>query len=261
MPNPIRRRRMGSGSPFIPPQFSSLQLWLSADFGTYTDTGLTTPAVADATAIGGWADRGPLGHNATQGTGARQPVLKINIQNGKPSVLFTAASSQWMAVDAVSAAFTGSNLPITVVAVLKPVSTANQVYFALANNAVAAPNWFFDVGSGPVWAVAKHDDTTHTTTVSGGVPDTNPHITSCIGPGTTMTINVDGTVVANALTQNMSPTTFNDATVGALSSNGSQSIFLNSHLFEIFVWSTALSTGDQQAVRAAMAKKYGISST
>ncbi len=259
--NAIRRRRVSSASLFTPPQLANLRLWLAADSGVFSDTALTTPQSTDGGGVGGWKDKGPFANNATQGTGARQPLLKTSGLNGHPTVLFATASSQWMSADAIATSVTGSNLPCTVIAVCKPVSTATQVFFAFADGILPSQNWFFYISGTPVWACSKHDDTTHSTVVSGGTPDTNAHIVSWVGPGTTLTINVDGAVVLNAGGQTQAPTTLNTATIGAINSNAVQSSFLNSHIAEIFVWSAALSAGEQAGVRAAMAKKYAISSS
>lgn len=254
---------MGGQTTFVPPQWGNLQLWVSADVGTFSDTALTTAVTTDGTAIGGWQDRGPLAHNATQATGARQPLFKQAGINNHPSVLFASASSQWLACDAVSTAFSGSNLPKTVIAVVKLVSTASQAIFCIANSGNANPIWWDGLNSaGPIWEDSKHDDTTHSTLITGGTPDTtNPHIATYVGSGTNMQIIVDGANIVGPSGQTISPTTMNNASIGTISSNGSQSTFTNAHVSELFVWSVALSAGEQQAVRAAMAKKYGIAST
>jgi hypothetical protein len=259
--NPIRRRRLGRATGFAPAQPAFLQLWVAADFGTYTDTALTSPVSTDGTAVGGWRDQSGKGNHATQATGARQPLLKTAVQNGKPSVLFAVANTQWLGVDSLAAAFTGSSLPITVMAVVKPVSVGSGQVFLGFGAAGTTPTYFFSINSGVVWGCGKTADAGGTTTVTGGTPNTSPHIVTWIGPGTTMEINVDGTQVAAPTAQNRAPTTLTTGAIGAVNSNGAASTFLNGNLFELFAWSVALTGAEQQFMRQAMATKYGIVST
>jgi len=261
VPNLIQRRRGLAARGFVPVQRSALQLWVSADSGVYADTALTSPVSTDGTGIGGWRDQSGRGNHATQATGARQPLWKAAVQNGKPALLFAVANTQWLGVDSLAAAFSGSSLPITVLMVLKQTSVASaqvQLGFGAAGT---TPTYFFDVGSGPVWAAGKTQDGGGSTTVSGGVPNTSPHIVTWIGPGTTMEINVDGTQIVAPTAQNRAPTTLTTATIGGLNSNGAVTIFLNGNLFEIFVWNVALTGTEQQLMRNAMATKYGITAT
>lgn len=72
------------------PAFSPIDLspivWFKADAGTFQDTGLTTPATADAAAVKGWQDQSGNSQNATEAT--NNPILKLNIQNSLPVVRF-----------------------------------------------------------------------------------------------------------------------------------------------------------------------------
>ncbi len=66
---------------------ANLLLWLSADSGTYQDTGLSVPAAADGDPVGGWADRSGHGKNATQAVAINRPTLQLNSLNGLPGIL------------------------------------------------------------------------------------------------------------------------------------------------------------------------------
>lgn len=61
-------------------------LWLKADGALFQDTAGTTPAVLDGASVARINDAGGLGNNFTQGTGIRQPILKLAIQNGQPVI-------------------------------------------------------------------------------------------------------------------------------------------------------------------------------
>ena len=75
---------------FTPASISGLQFWVdSADASTlYTDSALTTLAVADGDVIGGWKDKSGNSRNALQTDGTKKPVLKLAIQNGRNVVRF-----------------------------------------------------------------------------------------------------------------------------------------------------------------------------
>lgn len=77
-----------SGGVAALPSQTSLVRWYEADYGTYSDTGLTTPQTTDTGAVKGWADR--TGNaNATEGT--NNPKLQLSGINGKASILFDSA--------------------------------------------------------------------------------------------------------------------------------------------------------------------------
>jgi len=261
MPNPIRRRRLGRSGVFTVPERGSLQLWLRGDKGLYSDAALTTPATADGTAIGGWMDQSGLLHNATQATAGNRPVLKLAGINGMPAVLFTAASSQWLAANGAAAAFSGSNMPGTVMMAVMPVSTGTQIFFGFGNSGSAPPRWFFDLSAGNGWASVRESDGGSSVNILGGTNDTNGHVLTWVSPGTTMQINDNGVNAVGPSTQAVGTSTFNNATVGAINLNGSLSTFTNAYIAELFAWSTALSAVEQQTVRRYLEQKYRIAGT
>lgn len=75
----------GGGLSWSPLSISGLQFWVdAADSATlYTDSALTTLAVADGDVIGGWKDKSGNSRNALQTDGTKKPLLKLAIQNGR----------------------------------------------------------------------------------------------------------------------------------------------------------------------------------
>ena len=67
---------------------SNNQMWLSGDFGTFTDNG-TTPASTDGNRVQQWNDRSGNGRNATSNTLGNRPIFEDNAANGKPGLRFT----------------------------------------------------------------------------------------------------------------------------------------------------------------------------
>lgn len=54
-------------------------------------------SLSDNDAVASWADSSGNGYTMSQATAGNKPVYKTNIVNGYPAVLFTSASSQFMA--------------------------------------------------------------------------------------------------------------------------------------------------------------------
>ena len=75
----------GGGLSWSPLSIPGLQFWVdAADSATlFTDFALTTLAVADGDDVGGWKDKSGNSRNALQNDGAKKPMLKIAIQNGR----------------------------------------------------------------------------------------------------------------------------------------------------------------------------------
>ncbi len=76
------------GGAFIPSDIDGLILWLKADAGVFEDSAKTTPATDDGDVIGAWADQSGNGNDATQGTTANKPTLRLNVVNGLPVIRF-----------------------------------------------------------------------------------------------------------------------------------------------------------------------------
>jgi len=67
----------------IPQAIGSLAAWFKAD----------SLALSDGNAVSAWSDSSTSANNATQATGADQPVYKTNILNGKPAVRFNGSTN------------------------------------------------------------------------------------------------------------------------------------------------------------------------
>ena len=84
----------GGGVSWSPLSISGLQFWVDADDSAtlYTDSALTTLAVADGDVVGGWKDKSGNSRNALQADGTKKPLLKLAIQNGRNVVRFDATN-------------------------------------------------------------------------------------------------------------------------------------------------------------------------
>lgn len=76
------------GTAALSPSQTSLVRWYEGDYGTYSDTALTSAQTTDGGAVKGWTDRSGNA-NATEGT--NNPKLQTSGINGKASILFDSA--------------------------------------------------------------------------------------------------------------------------------------------------------------------------
>lgn len=263
MPNPLIRGRTNNLAAFRPPRGPALQLWLDAGFGVYQDAARTTPAVADTDPIGGWTDRSGKGNHASQATAGLRPTLKLAQINGRPTVLWTAASAQYLSADSAAAAFAGTNIPLTLIAVMRYVTNSGQFSFTLASTVSANQRGEFYQSSTPTHQITLRTDANVTPLTTGGTnPGTTFHLVTFLVDGTNATILQEGVVVAGPTSQGSGAYTYNNLTLGGLvSTTPVAGVYLNGHVAELLWWNVALTAGEQQYVRMAMAKKYGISST
>lgn len=259
MPGPIILRRSGV-LPSYPPQKAALQVWLDAAVGTYQDAAMTTAAVADADPIGGWADQSGKGNHATQATAGLRPVLKLAQLNGKPSVLWTAASAQYLSANGAAAAFAGTNIPVTIVAVMKYVTNTGQFSFCLASSGSTNQRGEFYQASTPQYQITLRSDANAQTVTTGGTnPGTNPHVVSYVFDGSNASILQDGTSVAGPTAVTSATYTYNNLTIGGLvSTTPVAGVYLNGHIEEYMMWNVALSTADHRSVRVALGQKYAL---
>jgi hypothetical protein len=86
-------------------------LWLSADYGVYSDAG-TTPATNGAN-VRQWNDRSGNGKNAIETNAANQPNFQTNQMNGFPVLRFSAANADRLLASGVT---TNSRATVWVVA-------------------------------------------------------------------------------------------------------------------------------------------------
>lgn len=75
----LRRALLSTPEVFNPLLLANLLLWFDAT---------RIPVVADGTAISSWTDLSANANHAIQGTGGKQPLYKVAIQNGLPVVRF-----------------------------------------------------------------------------------------------------------------------------------------------------------------------------
>jgi hypothetical protein len=247
---------------FSPPQSGNLKLWLKADTGVFSDTALTTPQLLNGGAVGGWQDQSGNGNHATQATNSQQPTLQYNAVGGRPTIQFAFAASQFLACNSAAAAWAGTNVPMTLIVVIKlaDLTSGNAAYFGLGAAALAL--WRFGVKSTTLqYQNIKRNDAGANNAQGGGVINTSPHAVTQINPGTTWSLNVDGTAVIGPVAQNSGATTFAACNIGAIDDNGTIANFWSGFISEVMAWNVGLSAADQTTVRTYLESKYRIPGT
>jgi hypothetical protein len=194
-----------------------MQIWFDAGVGTYQDAARTTSASADTDPVGGWTDLSGKGNHASQATAGLRPTLKLAQQNNRPSLLWTAASAQYLSADAAGAAFAGTNIPVTIIAAMRYVTNSGQFSFCLASTSSANPRGEFYQASTPQYQITLRNDAAVQTVTTGGTsPGTNPHVVSYLFDGTNASIFQDGASVAGPTAVTSATYTYNNLTIGGL---------------------------------------------
>ncbi len=224
---------LGGGSRFSPRTVAGLQLWLSADAGTYQDAARTTPAVANTDPVGAWADQSGQGHHLSQSTAGFRPLLELTQQNGKPSVRTDGVD------DYLRATFTLIQ-PTQMVMVVKR-GTLTILDGVTINSMTVfnsgGSNYTMYAGSnGPVVAL---DNTAF-------------HVLSFLFNGATSRAAVDNGTPA---TGDVGAGNGGGLTVGA---RGDLGVFGVNDYAEILVYNSALSSANLTALAQYLGAKYGI---
>jgi hypothetical protein len=226
-------RVFGSGSSFTPSSIAGLELWLAAD---------AIVGKVDADPIATWTDASGAGHDATQATGANQPLYKTGIVNGKPVLRFDAVNDSMgltLAADASRTIFiVGKQAANT--------SFVTMLDFGGGNSAKVynggASNWTYGTNQ----AVADVN--------LGAVTTVFTVITLRVNSAASLDAHINNGA-ANTFDPDDSITTATSVFVG--SRNGG-SEWWNGDIAEIISYSNALSNTDRDSVRTYLGAKYGL---
>ena len=116
---------------FSPLSITGLQFWVdAADASTlYTDSGLTTLAVADGDVVGGWKDKSGNNRHAIQTDGTKKPLLKTSVQNGRNAVRTDGVN------DLLDLAYDSNGLSgFTLICVVKKQGSPGTTYYGAITN-------------------------------------------------------------------------------------------------------------------------------
>ncbi len=217
----------------------------------------------DGTAIGSWIDD-VNGISASQGGVANEPRLYSNAINGHKVVRFASGSSQCLTIASTNSPLSAAG-SFTLVVVFRTSTPGN-----------ASPNFYLNTGllgaeqSGVVadWALCLNGSQLGTglgggangcgadfSLYGGNVTDGNPHIAMYVRSGSTITLYVDGVVVATQ--SSLCPEARGDypVQIGAMAPG---LYFFNGDIAEIQLYNPALDSGQIMSANESLAATYGI---
>ena len=250
---------------FAPSQIAGLQLWLDASDPSmlYQDSSLTTPAAADGDVVGGWKDKSGNARNATQGTTAAKPVLKLAQTNGRNVVRFDGADDFLTLASALSS-MTGA-LAVTVIAAIVPDLTGRVSTNGGAGivrrypGSDAAGSWYAGVRGDGALAINHHlvggGNGAGATRLTGQTVVTlTPTIATFSWDTSAMTLRKDGATGAQA-TAGTSTGWGSGDEVGRGFTTGA--FFYNRDICELLVYG-ALTSTERQSAERYLGTKWGI---
>lgn len=220
-----------------PKTISGLAVWLDAS---------DAATITIATGVSAWADKSGNSNNATQATGSAQPTVQTAAQNGKNTLRFTGASSQFLTLaSAINVAASG----FTALAVMRrggpSGSNTVQVLGSSTSPTAATLEWW---STGVIYCTGVGGASRGQ--FSSAQAATTYNVVSAVSPS-----NTDGKIYFNG--SDVSSTPNATATMTSLDRIGySDSNYCNGEIAEILVYNSALSNANRQALEAYLKAKW-----
>jgi hypothetical protein len=220
-------------------------------------------AGADGTSVSNWTDS-IGGKNATQSVATSQPKVYSNVLNGHKTVRFLSAASQYLTVAAADSPISGAG-SFTMVVVLKTVTPGNSSALFYQNTGLlgaeqpgVVSDWAFCLNGSQLGAGLGSGGSgcgTDYSKYGGNVTDGKPHIAMYLRAGDTITLYVDGTIVATQ--GSLCPDARGDYPfqIGAMTTT---SYFYTGDIAAIQLYNRALSPAEIANVNELLAATYGI---
>lgn len=222
----------------------------------FVDSGGLVPCV-DQDLVARWEPTaGSLATIATQVTSARKPTYRNAIFSGYDALEFV--TDDYLSLSLLPATLSGSDVPFSVVAVLRINSLTGQDFLSFSSSASS----LMVIGGGATsYFVARTDSANLAKNATGGTSQynvsTQGHVLAFVFDGTTANMWIDGTQVMNNLDLNVATLTLTTGTIGARVVAGVESRYAEMHLGRLLIYSGALSTTDRTNLQAALKTKYG----
>jgi len=189
--------------------------------------------VSDGSGVSSWSDRSGNGYNATQATGANQPLYKVNVQGGQPGLLFDGIN------DSLATTYGPTSGDVTAFSVWKATSPGTTLYRRIMDKDYVAGMWMGKDGPSAqsYGGGCRQSAPPYGTYVT--LDNTNTHLLSTVRSGTSWTVTSESQSTATAT---VSSTAFNTEVirVGLGNNNGDP---WNGHIFALFYFhNTALAS-------------------
>lgn len=217
----------------------------------------------NGSAVSNWVDT-IGGTAATQFTAGAQPKLYTNVLNGHKTVRFASAASQYLTVPAANSSLSGAgNFSIVVVFRTSTAGHSSPDFYENtgllgADVPGVVDDWSLVINGSELGAglgSAANGCSTDFSLYGGTVTDGNPHIGVYVRNADTITLYVDGVIVASQSGLCM------DARVDCLFEIGAMTgpqDFFNGDIAEIQLYNYALTSPELNSVDEVLASTYGI---
>jgi hypothetical protein len=253
----------GGGGGETPDNFYATNTLTGLVYAMEADYGSGAGGVND-TAISAMTNSGGSGTIvATQGTSAKQPKYKTNVQNGKPAIYFDAGDC--LVVPAID--LTGTDAVTVFVVSNHSVDGATHMLYEFADTSFDTGGFFtgFAVlrnSSNKLEAGSKGDTGYNMDTSTTSASSTFIIWTAVIDKGLSVfnetTIKYNNVTEGGGGSQNENTNAYGNHPSYIGSRNNAASLGLNGHIAAILVFNDALSAGDQTIVYNYLKAKYGL---
>jgi hypothetical protein len=218
---------------------------------------------SDGSPVSSWPDD-VAGKNATQTKAGNQPALYSNVLNGHKTVRFSGAGRQYLTVVAADSPITGTG-SFTLAVVFKT-STAGNVSTNFYQNTGllgaeqtgVVNDWTLCVNGSQLGAglgAGGNGCGPDLSLYGGNVTDGNPHVAMYVRSGDTITLYLDGVIVAAQSSLCAAERGNYDFQIGAMTTN---LYFFSGDIAEIQLLNRALSDFEITTANEILAETYGI---
>jgi alpha-tubulin suppressor-like RCC1 family protein len=220
-------------------------------------------AGADGSTISNWNDA-IGGKSAAQAIAGNRPRLYSNVLNGHKTVRFASGSSQYLTVTAAGSPISsaGSFTSVVVFKTSTPGNASSSFYLNTGLLGAEQPgvvaDWAFCINGSQLGAGLGGGTGGCGSDLSlygGTVTDGNPHIAMYVRAGETISLYVDGAVVATQTSLCTSARGNYPFQIGAMTTS---SYFFNGDIAEIQVYNRALNSWEIMSANEALAATYGV---
>jgi hypothetical protein len=218
----------GTSQSFDPSSISGLAFWVKADQITGLNNG---------DPVSTWSDQSGNAHNATQSNASYRPTYKTNMLNGMPGLQFN-----------------GSYMTTGAFTLNQPTS----VFLVGSNN---ADSYFTDGGAGVnTLAIVDYGSSNTVLGIVLNVAWVTQDVSNMMNPAVIGAI-FNGAASVNDFNGNIVTGNPGDANASGVTLGGQASgagALMNGYLYEVLVYSQALSVSDRQKIEGYLAWKWGL---
>lgn len=236
---------------FRPTRLSGCVLWLHAGAGVTEASG----------GVSQWDDQSGNSNNVVQSTEANRPNFTASSTQipGRPCLTFNGTSDRLIKDSSgVATMPSGSNVPVTVFAVVVPTSVSgNRTYVSWGRIASNNPGLRLENSNATPRVTRQNDSGTSGTVTASNISNNVPHIYSAVFFGTTADFLYDGATGTVGGACNVGTATLDTFGIGARKRNASDQ-FWSGDIFEVIIYNRAVTRRERKLVERYLAHKYRL---